>query len=151
MLDIIKLLKDPTAVYDSIKTEIKRTVPVLESDIQIQSALILAARIWSLSTVGELDKCLSSGESVSWDSGTLGNTLKKHYLQPPYCAETTRIPKIFKAVNIVRMTGIKIRWTSNLLDHLKMTEDDTTVSIFHRASLLKLHKRARRYVSFTLA
>ena len=144
LLELVELLKDPTASYDFVKEQVPRRVSILQSDAHIESALMLAARIWSISTIGDLKQCLSFGSSVTWSSGTLGDTLKRYYLSPSQTVESVKIPKLFNAVNLHRIAGIKICWTSNLLDHLQMTDDDTTVHIFHHASFLKLHRRSSR-------
>jgi len=49
--------------------------------------------------------------------------------------------KIFTARNIDRIGGIRIRWTNNLADHLRLSDDDGAVFIFHHASFLKFQQR----------
>lgn len=149
LLDIIGLFKDPAATRESIMAKIPRRASELQCDTQIENALTLAARIWSISTIGDLQQCLSFGSKVTWSSGTLGDTLKYYYLSSPKPVESVKIPKIFNAVNLNRIAGIKICWTSNLLDHLQMTDDDRTVHIFHLVSFLKLHKTVERYYLFS--
>jgi hypothetical protein len=144
LLDIVELLQDKTLTRESIMAIVPRRVSSLQSETQIEDALILAARIWSLSTIGDLQQCLSFGSTVTWSSGTLGDTLKRYYLSSSQPVESIKIPKIFNAVNLDRIAGIKICWTSNLLDHLQMTDDYQTVHIFHLVSFLKLHKTVER-------
>jgi hypothetical protein len=145
LLDIVGLLKDPTNTRESILENIPQRVSRLQSNMEIENALILAARIWSISTIGDLQQCLSFGSTVPWSSGTLRDTLKHYYLPSPVPVESVKIPKIFNAVNLNRIAGIEICWTSNLLDHLQMTDDDKTVHIFHLATFLKLHQIVERY------
>jgi hypothetical protein len=54
--------------------------------------------------------------------------------------ENVKLEKIFNARNLERIAGIEIRWTSNLVDHLRMRNDDTAVEIFHYASFLMFHQ-----------
>jgi hypothetical protein len=144
LLQIVELLKDPTATYDLLKETVPRKIPVLQTDVQVESGLILAARIWTISSIGDLKQCLSFGSNIAWKSGSLRNTLDDYYVLPPKSGENFKIPKLFNAVNLNRIAGIKICWTSNLLDHLQMTDDERMVHIFHHVSFLKLHLRAGR-------
>jgi hypothetical protein len=150
LLDIVGLLKDPTNTRESIMEKIPQRVSGLQNSMEIENALILAARIWSISAIGDLQQCLSFGSTVPWSSGTLRDILKNYYFPSPMHVESVKIPKIFNAVNLNRIAGIEICWTSNLLDHLQMTDDDKTVHIFHLATFLKLHKIVERYFSYVL-
>jgi hypothetical protein len=38
------------------------------------------------------------------------------------------------------MAGLEIVWTDNLADHLRLTDDDTKVHIFHHASFLEIQR-----------
>ncbi|KAK4461478.1 hypothetical protein QBC42DRAFT_270086 [Cladorrhinum samala] len=51
--------------------------------------------------------------------------------------ETVKLEKIFKASNLCRIAGLRIVWTDNLADHLRLSDDDTRVHIFHHASFLQ--------------
>lgn len=144
LLQIVELLKDPAATYDSIKATVPQKIPSLQTDAQVETGVVLAARIWSISSIGDLKQCLSFGSNVAWRSGSLSDILMDYYTFPPKTAENFKIPKLFNAVNLSRIAGIKICWTSNLLDHLQMTDDDRTVHIFHHVSFLKLHQSVRR-------
>ena len=48
-----------------------------------------------------------------------------------------KLEKMFTAPNIERIAGIKIRWTDELVDHLRLVEDGRAVVIFRHASFLK--------------
>ena len=147
LLDIVGLVKDANATYDSIKLDIVRMgIPHLKTETEIQTSLILAARIWSLSTVGVLDQCQSFGNSVQWQSGTLADTLNRKFTPATNITECSVLPEIFRAIDIDRIAGIRICWTNNLSDHLRMSDDDSVVHIFHHASILKLHQRSNRLV-----
>ncbi|KAE8442631.1 hypothetical protein EG329_002988 [Mollisiaceae sp. DMI_Dod_QoI] len=141
LLHIIELVKDPAATYDSTKAAIPQRLPGLTTEAQIEGVLILAARVWSISSIGNISQCLSFGSNLSWDHNSLSETLNCYYKQPSKAVEFVKIPKIFNAVNLNQIAGIRICWTSNLLDHLKMTDDDKRVHIFHHVSFLKLHQQ----------
>ena len=42
--------------------------------------------------------------------------------------------------NVERIGGLRIIWTSNLADHLRLHDDDTRLSIFHHATFLHYQK-----------
>jgi hypothetical protein len=52
----------------------------------------------------------------------------------------------FTARNIERVTKISIQWTDNLVDHLRLAENDQTLCIFHHASFLKHMEHVQRFV-----
>ncbi|KAF8854411.1 hypothetical protein BDZ45DRAFT_597067 [Acephala macrosclerotiorum] len=56
--------------------------------------------------------------------------------------EQVKLEKIFNARNLEQIGGIKIRWTSNLADHLRMRDDDTAVELFHYVSFLRCHQKS---------
>jgi hypothetical protein len=65
------------------------------------------------------------------------------YFQPEkrLSADNPRIRSLFTARNINHISGIKIKWTENIVDHLLLTDDDQTLFVFHCVSFLKHHQR----------
>ena len=60
---------------------------------------------------------------------------------PPACTHRhIKLEKQFNALNLHRIAGIRIFWTDNLADHLRMMNDDKTVAIFYHASFLEYQK-----------
>jgi hypothetical protein len=51
--------------------------------------------------------------------------------------DSIKLEKSFNALNVQRIGGIKIWWTNNLADHLRMMDDDKAVFVFHHASFLE--------------
>lgn len=47
-------------------------------------------------------------------------------------------------MNLERISGIRVRWTSNLADHLSLDGDE--VRLFHHVSFLELHQESPRFV-----
>ena len=62
-----------------------------------------------------------------------------HYYM--YVTDHVKLERLFNARTIERIAGIKITWTSNLADHLRLLDDDTGVVIFHNAFLKKMESR----------
>jgi hypothetical protein len=64
---------------------------------------------------------------------------------PPACTHHhIKLEKQFNALNLQRIAGIRISWTDNLADHLRMMDGDKTVAVFYHASFLEYQKH--RYV-----
>ena len=79
---------------------------------------------------------------MNWENGTFkdfieGNFCKSRIDEP----KIIKLEKLFTAPNIERIAGISIRWTDNIVDHLRLVEDDSAVVIFHHASFLKWQSR----------
>ena len=109
----------------------------------IAASIDLAARIWLTLSIGTLPNSLSLGTRVTWNDGPLSTTV--HSLWPlPRLSDSIKLPKSFHAANIEKIAGIKIEWTSNLVDHLRLEDDDTKVLIYHQLSFLELHQGDRR-------
>ncbi|KAK3395174.1 hypothetical protein B0H63DRAFT_499310 [Podospora didyma] len=101
----------------------------------------LTARLFLMMSVGGLPHGIDSGTSLRWNQGTIRQFVQQHFDVPPILShEGVKLPKLFNAHSLVRMAGIKIEWTTNLADHLRMIDDDQKVSIFCHPSFLMLHK-----------
>jgi hypothetical protein len=60
----------------------------------------------------------------------------------PINARTSYFPRSFSAYKLNYIAGFQVIWTSNLLDHLRLVDEDDTgikVFIFHHTILLDLH------------
>lgn len=79
------------------------------------------------------------GSDLGWTADPMCSV--KEYINAEFDTKSEgvdiKLPRIFNARNIERIAGIEISWTSNLIDHLKMRDDDTVVTIFYHASFLK--------------
>ncbi|CZR37436.1 uncharacterized protein FPRO_02304 [Fusarium proliferatum ET1] len=56
--------------------------------------------------------------------------------------ENVKMEKIFTARNLCRIAGLDIVWTDNLVDHLRLTDDDCRVHVFHHASFLHVQQQS---------
>ena len=93
------------------------------------------------------------GEVVSWEDGdSLSQTLEKRIISMvnesmtsyngcTFCDSIWTFSKTFNARKLSRVTGFEIIWTSNLLDHLLVQDDDEKVKIhiFHHVKVLENH------------
>jgi hypothetical protein len=102
------------------------------------------------------------GELVSWEDGdslsqtlakgvtTMANGSRSLHDSCMLCTSTWTFSRIFNARQLAYLTGFEVIWTSNLLDHLLVQDDDekTKVHIFHHARILEHHSRMEQSVKF---
>lgn len=145
LLDIVRLVRDGNEDRESIQSKVKATLPTY-SEESINVLISLAARLWTMSCIGEIRQCLTLGQTLTWQQNSLSQLLSSRFAPNPASKEDVVLLKSFHALSCEKVAGIKICWTSNILDHLKMTDDDRTVHIFHHTAFLELHKRVSRSV-----
>ena len=125
---------------DLSRAEIVTKLHVQCGDEDLVAASIdLAARIWLTLSIGKLPKSLSPGTSFTWKDGPLSSTVHSLWSQPRL-SDSVKLPKSFNVANIEKIAGLTILWTNNLVDHLRLEEDDTKVWIYHQMSFLELHQ-----------
>lgn len=120
----------------------------------IDNSIDLSASLLLMTNFGSYSYGFSGKARLSWsESGTspsdssrtqppqsLRDFLEAYFApDPPSHAstETVKLEKIFKASNLCRIAGLHIVWTDNLADHLRLSDDDTRVHVFHHASFLQ--------------
>ena len=139
ILDIVSYLQANLS-----RTEIISKLRIHCDDEDLIAASIdLAAGIWLTLYIGTLPNSLSPGTSVTWNDGPLSSTVHSLW-SLPRLSDSIKLPKSFHAANFEKIAGIKIEWTSNLIDHLRLEDDDTKVLIYHQLSYLELHQGDRR-------
>lgn len=152
IVDLIAYLR--TASTDekgAIKEKLRRSslITSLSSlrndDKRLDAALDLAARLYLMVSIGSLQQSITPGRMIPWDDGPLAQKVHTTLWPQPQLSEQVKLPKSFTAANLERIAGIKIIWTSNLADHLTLTNDDTRLILFHQISFLELHKTSKRY------
>ena len=139
ILDIISFLQANLS-----RTEIVSKLHVHCDDEDLIAASIdLAARIWLTLYINTLPNTLSPGTCVIWNDGPLSSTVHSLW-SLPRLSDSIKLPRSFHAANIEKIAGIKIEWTDNLVDHLRLADDDTKVLIYHQLSYLELHQGDKR-------
>ena len=104
---------------------------------QINGSIDLAARLLSMINIGELHYVFLGRKPLMWSENSLERWIKDHFDTPrDLDNEHVKLEKIFIAPNFGRIARIEIQFTSNLSDHLRLSEDDKKVAIFHHASFL---------------
>ncbi|KAK7943522.1 uncharacterized protein PG986_012635 [Apiospora aurea] len=101
----------------------------------------LCATLLTMADVGGCTFKLSMQDFVAWSTGRLHDTLILHFIAKRSLeARDVKLDGVFTGPNLACIGGIKIFWTNNLANHLRLTEDDTAVFIYHHASFLKMYQ-----------
>ena len=109
-----------------------------QQDALLDASIDLAATILLMIDFESFHFGFSGRKQIQWLDGSLRSQVEDFFnIQPTLGHERVKLEKTFKALNLVRMAGLEIIWTDNLLDHLRLTDDDTKVHIFHHATFLQ--------------
>jgi hypothetical protein len=112
------------------------------SDDVLQVAMDLAMRLLLMFDIGVFSNAYSGRESVAWETGTVGDFIRKVPLfdgRPVIPCDGIKLESFFNACNLELIGGLEVQLTSNLNDHLLLAEDARVVYIFHHAGFLKSH------------
>lgn len=146
--ELVTLLKTPGTTRKSAELKIRKQLPEEEfedSDDIVEDSINLAAQLLLMMPTGVLHtlgrSVAISGETrLNWTSGGMSDLINTEFYPQLVLKESVKLEKIFNARNLERIAGIKIIWTSNLADHLRLRDDDKAVEIFHHASFLHFHQ-----------
>lgn len=139
-------LSDKAAVKQALKSchQTPRVKEDQEQDPLMENSLLLGARLFVMMDIGTPQFAFSGRPRLEWNDGSLQSFVHGYFNEPPAMShENVKLEPIFTAANLERVAGIQVEWTSNLADHLRMTEEENTktVAIFHHASFLRWHQR----------
>ncbi|KAK3387728.1 hypothetical protein B0H63DRAFT_470799 [Podospora didyma] len=136
LLDVAQLIQQPLSRAEVLKLASKVLRPA--DQYQHDMSVNLAVRLMVMMKVGDVPhECIDRAQ-LEWKSGTLQEFVCGHFCKPRRRShERLRLEKTFHALNLQRTTGVEIKWTDNLADHLQMVNDDKMVVIFRHASFLK--------------
>lgn len=119
--------------YAHLKSEHEETL--------LDSSIDLAARLVSMMDIGALQYGFSGRKQLVWSRGSLKAFVHEYFSCPVLLGQDVKLERIFNARNLDRIAGIKVEWTDNLADHLRVINDEKRVAIFHHASFLKHSQR----------
>ncbi|SMR56544.1 unnamed protein product [Zymoseptoria tritici ST99CH_1A5] len=103
----------------------------------IENSVNWAARAVTCTEIGVLRCAFSSRRPLLWQHGSLREFLADVFGASKPVNTHIRLEKNFNALNLERLSGITVEWTSDLSSHLSLREDDTKVMIFHQATFLE--------------
>jgi len=112
-----------------------------DSDM-FNSSIDLAVRLILMLDVGELRNAFSGRRRLIWNDGSLQNFVREIF--PDRLSSGHKGVKLgttFTTRNLGRITGFRVELTTNLADHLRLRDEDRTVSIFHHASFLQCQQK----------
>ncbi|KAJ3467967.1 hypothetical protein MRS44_005531 [Fusarium solani] len=108
----------------------------------IDNTINLCASLLLMTEIGQSQIGLSGQTPVRWEGNSLETTLSEHFIpQKALTVDNAKLGKLFTGRNLSRIGGIKIIWTTNLADHLRLTDDDQAVFVFHCTSFLRFQAR----------
>ncbi|RYP61195.1 hypothetical protein DL771_010201 [Monosporascus sp. 5C6A] len=142
IIDVVRQLK-LGANWADIRRSLrpKLTIPHANEEELLENSIDLAANLLLMCDCGSFSHGFSGRMELKWREGPLGEFLTNYFGEEPVLdSDRVKLDKNFIARNIVRIGGVQIIWTDNLLDHLRLTDDDKRVHIFHHASFLE-HQR----------
>ena len=152
IVNIVLQLRDENLDWESLKEQLQKKFDSFESDVgssqsscddsdDFSEVLIdLAVRLWLMIPIGGFPQVALPGTSLEWRRGCLQDALSRQFEKSLQRQESVTLGKVFNAQNLQRIASLRIIWTSNLADHLRMHDDDTRVSIFHHATFLHYMK-----------
>ncbi len=111
----------------------------------LNASMHLAIRLLLMIEIGTTPNGFSHTDPKHWKSGKISQVLSDQFAPPASISDRVRLERMFTARNLERIAGMRIKWTSNLADHLWVVdaenEDRLVVHIFHHASFLVLQKK----------
>lgn len=87
---------------------------------------------------GHLHYGFCGRHQLAWTNGSVQHCIAGHFGASPILGhQGVKLHRVFNALNLARIAGVDTIPTDNLADHLRLTDDDTNLHIFHHASVLK--------------
>jgi hypothetical protein len=147
IVNIIQLLQEAHRDRIGLRTRIRETHAEPLEDEALDNSIDLAVRLWLMIPIGIFSHAVIPGQTVlPWTTGSISDILTENFNEKSILDTPVKLGKVFNAINIERIAGIRIIWTDNLADHLRMRDDDTGVCIFHYASFLRYHQARLVYI-----
>jgi hypothetical protein len=91
---------------------------------------------------GDMQREVTGQTALLWREGSLKDCVAARFRHQRILTDLVKFEKVFNARNIERIADVTIRWTPNLVDHLKFVEDGKkpVLNIFHHAAFLNYHR-----------
>lgn len=143
IVDIVRQLREEADKEDVRKSLLpKLTTKHANEEELLENSINLAASLLLMCDCGSFSHGFSGRMELNWRHGSLRKFLVHFFAEEPVLAhDRVKLDKKFIARNITRIAGLEIVWTDNLLDHLRLTDDDMKVHVFHHASFLERQRQ----------
>ena len=140
--DIIKIVVALKAGQsrDDIRTSLrtKFRIPHDNEDELMDNSINLSAQLLLMVEFGHVAHSYSGRGHLHWVTGSLRDCVAAHFTSPPNLDhKAVKLQRTFNSMNLGRVAGVQIVATNCLLDHLRLTNDDKTLHVFHHASFLR--------------
>lgn len=145
IIGVVQMLKSGM-VREEIRTALRsKLTRTHENECELlDNAIDLAASLLLMCDFGATSLSFSGQTELRWTQGTLQKFMLDYFSEPPILShEGMKLEKTFLARNMRKIGGIEIIWTEDLVDHLRLSDDDTKVHIFHHASFLEYQRQRR--------
>ncbi|KAI0438078.1 hypothetical protein F4803DRAFT_570068 [Xylaria telfairii] len=142
VLDMVNLLKEgATRLEIKQRLRFKLDANHINEDESLENSIDLAASLAVMCDCGASSHGLSGSTEIQWRHDSLRDFLAKTFhVRPTLALEKIKLETTFTARNLNRIAGLEIIWTDNLVDHLKLADDDRKVYVFHHASFLEAQR-----------
>lgn len=139
ILDITKLLQERQSRDDIRKQlRLKLTKSHDNEDELVDRAIDLAATLLLMVDCTNVEYGFNGNRQLEWKENSLEHCIRSYFdIKPALGHEGVKLPRVFNAKTLKHIAGIEIMPTSNLLDHLRLTDDDTRLYVFHHVSYLR--------------
>jgi hypothetical protein len=117
-----------------------------DDDEYVDNLIDISISLWLMIPIGGFRQISQPGTSLDWQRGHLQEALAHQFEQPVPTKTSISLGKVFNVRNIQTIGGIRIIWTDNLADHLRVHDDPVRVSIFHHFTFLKYHEQMQTQV-----
>ncbi|KAJ2895773.1 hypothetical protein MKZ38_006166 [Zalerion maritima] len=115
----------------------------LDEDELLDKSVDLVASLMLMTRFGSNPYGISGHGEIQWSKGSLGDVIGRFFGEGNVLVtETVKLEKMFTGPNLGRIGGLRIVWTDNLADHLRLSDDDQHVYIFHHASFLERQRQS---------
>jgi hypothetical protein len=157
---VVRTHQDVVDTVDALKADSSRettrsvlrplfTKPHTNEQELIDRSIDLAAKLLLMVDFGLVQNGLAGRRMLQWDTGSLRECVAKGFnAQPTLEHKGIKLQLTFNARSLALSAGLKIVATSNLLDHLRLTSNDTKLHVFHHASFLR--HQTQRYAHLPL-
>lgn len=145
ILRVAKFLKEPLG-REEVSCRISAgTGPTVPDSEQCSRSIDLVGRLLLMVELGSFDHApalISPPTGCQWNEGTIKEHISHCFPASPVLGhDGVKLGSIFNAPNLETIAGIEILWTDNLADHLRLTNNDKQVAVFHHASFLLRQQR----------
>jgi hypothetical protein len=155
LVDIAQKLQDGCK-QDEITRDIvelyKKTTRKARTEDQMKNmaegSLKLAVRLVAMVDIGSISPNYIQGYTcLGWSDPhqNLQTFLRDRFKENASVLGFSKFGRLFNARNLQRYAGLKIRWTDNLNNHLRLVDEDTTLCVFHHVTFLKGQDRSERH------